>query len=105
MKAQFVPDGLRIRVDPAEFEQLREHGRLQLALPGAWRVQLRVAAAFAVVQDGATLAVDLPADALAGLAARLPSREGIAGRVDCAGRPVDLAFEVDLLGGRPRRPR
>ncbi|MFZ5656274.1 MAG: hypothetical protein ACOY37_04325 [Pseudomonadota bacterium] len=105
MKVQFTPASMRIRVDQAEFGRLRAGTALVLGMPGAWRVEVAIGEPIAMRQDGNRLAVALPAAALEELAARLPSRDGIAARVEVAGHALDLAFEVDMRDGRPRRPR
>lgn len=105
MKVQFTPDSMRIRVDQAEFGRLRAGAALVLELPGAWRVEVAIGEPIALRHDGDRLTVALPAGALEELAARLPSRDGIGARVEVAGHALDLAFEVDLRDGRPRRPR
>lgn len=108
MKVQFSPGRMRIRIGRAEFDTLRSAGRLSLAFPvspGPWRVEVTAGPVWTLTQVGSCVVVEVPADALDALAARLPSRDGIAGRLDLLGDPVDVALEVDIRDGRPPRTR
>jgi hypothetical protein len=105
MKVQFAPEGMRIRVDQAEFRRLRDGATLSLDIAGHWRMDVQCAAVGAVERADDRLAVRLPRESVEELAARLPARDGIAFRAPGEGDGIDVAFEVDLLDGRPRRPR
>lgn len=105
MKVQFVPDGLRIRVTRDEFARLRKGQPLELDVAGHWRIGVRAAAGPALELAPGRLDLGLPAADLDDLASRLPAREGVEATVEAGGRTLRLAFEVDLLDGRPRRPR
>lgn len=104
MKVQFAPGRMRVRVDRAEFDRLRSGATLVLDV-ARWAVHLEATDAFGLNAQDDRLVLGLPAGALEELAARLPSRDGIEAVLELGGRPLAIAFEVDLRDARPRRPR
>lgn len=108
MKLQLAPGSLRLRLDRAEFDRLLAGESLALCVPmpgGRWQVHAMSAEAFALRPDGPRLALELPAGELAGLATRLPSREGLAWQAGHVDEPLEVVLEVDIRGsGRPRAP-
>ena len=105
MKAQFAPGALRVRVDRAEFERLRDGTPLVLDFAGATRVEVHRGDRLSVELATGRVRLQLAADALGALEARLPCREGIEATVESRGEPLQVAFEVDVRGAVPRRPR
>ena len=105
MKARFAPDGLRVRVDRPEFERLRQGEPLALDCAGAVRVEVHRGDRLRIESAAGLVRLHLPGDALEALAGRLPAREGIEGTVERSGRPLQVAFEVDIRSTGPRPPR
>jgi hypothetical protein len=105
MKAQFLPGGLRIRVDRAEFERIRAAEPVTLECAGLGRIDVCAARELSVTREAGVLTLRLPGTELEALAARLPCREGIEAAVELAGRVLHVTLEVDVRDGRPRRAR
>lgn len=105
MKIQFSPGRIRVRVDRAGFQRLRDGECLSLALPAGWVVRVEAGTRLAASGGDGGLVLVFPAPELDALARRLPAREGIGGRVECAGDACELALEVDVRDAGPRRAR
>jgi hypothetical protein len=106
MKVQFASGTIRLRVTHAEFHALSTGAALSLgiAMPGGrWQVDVAPARDFAVNLEAMRLAISLPACDLAGLADRLPTREGLRWQVDTPDGPISVAFEVDIRDRPARR--
>lgn len=102
MKVQFSSGRLRIRVDRREFDAVRAGESLTLALTpaGPWQLHVDAGEAPMLRRDIDRLALTFPRDELDALAARLPSRDGIALHLMLDAHPVDVAFEVDIRAPR-----
>jgi hypothetical protein len=107
MKLQWSPSGLRLRLDEDEFAGLiaGRGASLQLTALG-WQCGLEIGTDWTLAMCEGRLAITLPRSECEALAARLPSRDGLAADVEIAGAGrVALALEVDVRDSRRRRGR
>ena len=93
MKAQFVPDGLRIRADRSEFERLRAGEPIALDCAGPGRIEVRRCDRLAAVGVAGGVLPYIPAASLDELAARLPCRYGVEATTRLDGWTLHLAYE------------
>lgn len=106
MKVQLAPGTIRLRVTHAEFDALRTGTALSLgiAVPGGrWQIDVAPASTFSIALDPMRLAISLPRSDLAGLADRLPARDGLRWQFDGPDGTVAVVLEVDIRDRPARR--
>ena len=99
MKVQFDGGRLRLRLSRAEFDGLQGGDAVAVAMAwpaGPWRLELARADAFTFETSLAGVRIGVPAEHLASLAARLPSRDGLRYALDLPDGPVEV---VAVIGG------
>jgi len=109
VKIQLQGQSLRVRLDEEELAGLLEGTTLQSSTSfgnaGVWALVIRLHEGDAATVSAASgpLLVSLPRSAVADLAARLPSRDGIAWEVPCSDTQLHLQFDVDVRDSVRRR--